>query len=173
MVIPRKTSEHFSSHSFTIFYYTKEENIGVKGKLTASIEVKCEGHLIHDLFHSNPHRVPKICPSKVNHFEIYQGGITKVGSIISWKYKPDRKEKIAKIVIEAVDHKKKSITWKVIEGDLLELYNSFTVITSCEHQWITWAFAYEKKTAVTPDPLAFLGFFIELTKDIDGHFLKK
>lgn len=79
---------------------------------------------------------------------------------------------IVKEVIEAVDHKKKSIKWKVIEGDLLELYDSFTIISSFEPQWTTWTLAYEKKNVATPDPLAFLGYLIELTKDIEGHFLK-
>ncbi|XP_006367206.1 kirola-like [Solanum tuberosum] len=147
--------------------------MSVKGKLTASVEVKCDGHLIYDLFHSNTHHVPNISPSRVNHFEIHQGGIIKVGSIVSWKYYADGKLKIVKEVIEAVDNKKKSITWKVIEGDLLELYNSFTIISSFELQWTTCTLAYEKKTAATPDPLAFLGYFIELTKDIEDHFLKK
>ncbi|TMW87126.1 hypothetical protein EJD97_020388 [Solanum chilense] len=146
--------------------------MGVKGKLIASIEVKCGGHLIHDLFHSNTHHVPNISPSRVNHFEIHQGGIIKVGSIVSWKYHLYGKMKIVKEVIEAVDHKKKSITWKVIEGHLLELYDSFTIISSFEPQWTTWTLAYEKKNVATPDPLAFLGYLIELTKDIEGHFLK-
>ncbi|XP_055801569.1 kirola-like [Solanum dulcamara] len=147
--------------------------MGVKRKLTASVEVKCGRHLIHDLFHSITHYVPNISPNRVNRFEIHQGGIIKVGSIVSWKYYADGKMKIAKEVIEAVDLKKKSITWKVIEGDLLDLYNSFTIISSFEHEWTIWTLAYEKKTAATPDPLVFLGYFIELTKDIEGYFLKK
>ncbi|XP_070056700.1 MLP-like protein 34, partial [Nicotiana tomentosiformis] len=84
----------------------------------------------------------------------------------------DGKDKICKQVIEAVDHQKKSITWKVIGGDLLELYNSFTITTSHDHQWTTWTFVYEKKTEDTPDPLVLLGFVLHLTKDIEGHLLK-
>jgi len=36
----------------------------------------------------------------------------------------DGKEKFIKQVIEVVDSQNKSITWKVIEGNVLELYNS-------------------------------------------------
>ncbi|XP_059286422.1 kirola-like [Lycium ferocissimum] len=146
--------------------------MGVKGKLTASIEVKCGGHLIHDLLHSNTNHLSNITP-RINRLDIHQGGIMKVGSIVSWKYNEDGKEKIVKEVIEAIDHQKKSITWKVIEGDVLEFYNSFSIITSCEHQWATWAIAYEKKTADTPDPLVYLGFALEFMKDIESHLLKK
>ncbi|XP_016452954.1 kirola-like [Nicotiana tabacum] len=147
--------------------------MGVKGKLIASLEVKSGGHSVQDIFHVNTHHIPNISPSKINHFEIHEGQIIKVGSIVSWKYNEDGKEKIVKEVIEAFDHQKKSITWKVIEGDLLELYNYFTIITSSEDQWTTWTLVYEKKTEDTPEPLDFLGVVLDLTKDIDAHLLKK
>ncbi|MCD7448514.1 hypothetical protein HAX54_043024, partial [Datura stramonium] len=66
------------------------------------------------------------------------------------------KEKLLKEVIEAIDHHEKSITWKVIGGDVLELYNSFTIITSSEHEWTTSTLIYEKKNEDTPEPLALL-----------------
>ncbi|XP_016445742.1 kirola-like [Nicotiana tabacum] len=147
--------------------------MGVKGKLIASLEVKSEGHSVRDIFHVNTHHIPGISPSKINHFEIHEGQIIKVGSIISWKYNEDEKEKIVKEVIEAFDHQKISVTVKVIGGDLLELYNYFTIITSSEAQWTTWTFVYEKKTEDTPKPLPFMGVVLDLTKDIDAHPLKK
>ncbi|OIT08102.1 PREDICTED: kirola-like [Nicotiana attenuata] len=146
--------------------------MGVKGKLIASIEMKCGGDFVHDIFHVNTHHIPNISPTKINHFEIHEGQIVKHGSIVSWKYNEDEKEKIVKEVIEAFDHQKKSVTWKVIEGDLLELYNYFTIITSCEDQWTTWTFVYEKKTEDTPEPLVFMGLLLDVTKDVDAHLLK-
>ncbi|KAF3644611.1 putative pectinesterase/pectinesterase inhibitor 17-like [Capsicum annuum] len=147
--------------------------MGVKGKLIGSVEVKCGGHLVHDIFHTNTHQIPNICRGKIKHFEIHEGGTIKAGSVVSWKYNDDGKDKIAKQVIEAVDPQKKSITWKVVGGDLLELYNSFTTIISCDHQWATWTFVYEKKTEETPEPLVLLGFALDLIKDIEGHHLLK
>uniref|UniRef100_A0A0V0GSZ3 Putative kirola-like n=1 Tax=Solanum chacoense TaxID=4108 RepID=A0A0V0GSZ3_SOLCH len=147
--------------------------MGVKGKLIASIEVKCGGHLIHDTLHSNTHHIPNICPSKVNHFQIHGGEIIKIVSIISWKYNEDGKEKFAKEVIESIDPHNKSISWKVIEGDLLDLYNSFKVITTSEHEWTTLIFVYEKKNEDTPEPLTLFGVWINVIKEIDGHLLKK
>ncbi|XP_027771810.1 kirola-like [Solanum pennellii] len=116
--------------------------MGVKGKLIGSVEVKCGGHLIYDLFHNNTHHIPNICRGKINHFEIHEGESVKVGSIVSWKYND-------------------------------ELYNSFIIITSYDHQWTTWTFVYEKKTEETPEPLVFLGFTLDVTKDIEGHLIKK
>ncbi|XP_060185439.1 kirola-like [Lycium barbarum] len=146
--------------------------MGVKGKLIGSVEVKCGGHLVHDIFHSKTHHIPNICPGKINHFEIQEGENIKIGSVVSWKYNDDGKDKTCKQVIEAVDPQTKTVTWKVIGGDLLELYNSFTIITSCDHQWTTWTFVYEKKTEDIPEPLVLLGFVLHVTKDIEGHLLK-
>ncbi|XP_019264329.1 PREDICTED: kirola-like [Nicotiana attenuata] len=147
--------------------------MGVKSKLIASLEVKSGGHSVQDIFHVNTHHIPNIIPSKINHFEIHEGQIVKDSSIVSWKYNEGGKKKIVKEVIEAFDPQKKSIIWKVIEGDLLELYNYFTIITSSEDQWTIWTLVYEKKTKDTPEPLTFMGAVLDLTKDIDAHLLKK
>ncbi|XP_055802135.1 kirola-like [Solanum dulcamara] len=146
--------------------------MGVKGKLIGSIEVKCGGYSIHDIFHMRTHHIPNITPSKILSFEFHQGETIKVGSVVCWKYNDDGKDKIAKQVIEAIDPQTKSITWKIIGGDLLELYDSFTIITSCDDQWITWTFLYEKKTEEIPEPLVLLGFVIGMTKDIESHLIK-
>lgn len=60
--------------------------MGVKGKLIASVEVKCGGHLVHDIFHTKTHHISNICPSKIQNFEIHEGDSVKVGSVVSWKY---------------------------------------------------------------------------------------
>ncbi|KAK6790718.1 hypothetical protein RDI58_009799 [Solanum bulbocastanum] len=64
----------------------------------------------------------------------------------------DGKDKISKQVIET-----KSITWKVVGRDMLELYNFFTAIISLVEE--------------VPEPLVLLGFIIDLTRDIEGHLL--
>lgn len=85
----------------------------------------------------------------------------------------DGQKKIMKQVIEAVDPDKKLIKWKVIEGDILESYSFFIIVTSCEHEWATWTFEYEKKTEDTPEPLSFVGLILDVTKHIDDHLLKQ
>lgn len=61
--------------------------MGFKGKLIASMEIKCGGHLFHDFYQINAHHVSNISPDKVHHFNIHEGDQDlKVGSIIGWKY---------------------------------------------------------------------------------------
>lgn len=147
--------------------------MGVKGKLIALVEVKCGGHPILDFFHIHTHHIPNISPNIINHLEIHAGEAVKVGSIVSCNYNEAGQKKSAKQVIEAIDLDKKSITWKVIEGDVLESYSSFTGILSCEHEWTTWTIEYEKKTEDIPEPLIQLGLLLDLTKDIERHLFKK
>ncbi|KAG5629781.1 hypothetical protein H5410_001498 [Solanum commersonii] len=200
--------------------------MGVKGKLIASMEVTCGGHSIHDLWHTNTHQLAKISPT-INRFEVHEGEIGNVGTVLNMTYNDDGQEKTVKYEIEAIDRYKKSISRKVIDGDLLEFYNNpeplnflgfilnatkdiedgkeksvqyeieaidrckksisrkviggdlldfysfFTFVSSCEQQWITWTFEYEKKIEDNPEPLNFLGFILNATKDIEGHFIKK
>ncbi|KAK6790729.1 hypothetical protein RDI58_009810 [Solanum bulbocastanum] len=146
--------------------------MGLKGKLIVSLEAKCGGHSVHDIFHTNTQHLLNISPSRVKHFEIHEGEKGKIDSVASWKYYEDGKEMFAKTVIEAIDPQKNSFTWNVIEGNLLDLYNSFAFITSSEHQWITYALVYEKKTEDTPEPLALLDYCIGVIKDVEGHLLK-
>uniref|UniRef100_A0A0V0GVL5 Putative kirola-like n=1 Tax=Solanum chacoense TaxID=4108 RepID=A0A0V0GVL5_SOLCH len=133
--------------------------------------MKCGGHLFHDILHAKTHHISNISPSKVKSFEIHEGETVDVGSIVQWTYNDDGKDKTCKQVIEAIDHETKTITWKVIGGDLLELYDSFTIISSCDHLWTTWTFLYEKKTEDTPEPLVFLAYVLHVTKEIENHLL--
>ncbi|XP_004237024.1 kirola-like [Solanum lycopersicum] len=143
-----------------------------KGKLIVSLEVKCGGHSIHDIFRTNTQHLSTISPSRVKHFEIHEGEKGEIGSVASWKYYEDGKEMFVKTVIEAIDPQTNSISWNVIEGNLLDLYNSFTVITSSEHEWITYTLVYEKKTEDTPEPLALMHYCVGVIKDTESHLLK-
>lgn len=65
--------------------------MGLKGKLIASLEVKCGGHSIFDIYHTNTHHVSNISPSIINKFEIHEGDIVKIGSVVSWNYNEGNK----------------------------------------------------------------------------------
>lgn len=87
----------------------------------------------------------------------------------------DGEKMVAKEIIEAVDEKKKSITFKVIAGDVMESFNAFKIIvnvdTNGEDNLVTWTFEYEKKSEAVPDPRKLLDYGIALTKEIEGHYL--
>ena len=68
------------------------------------------------------------------------------------------------------------MTFKVIEGDLTELFKTMIIIvhvdTKGENNLVTWTFKYEKLNEDVPDPETLMDFCITVTKDIETHHLK-
>ncbi|KAL7132291.1 hypothetical protein ABFS83_12G063200 [Erythranthe nasuta] len=129
--------------------------MGLKGKLVSQIDIKSEENVFHEIFSEKQH-----------HWGT-------VGSVIYLNYTHDGKERVAKEIIEAIDEEKKSVTYKVIEGDLMELYKTFKltvhVNTSGDDNLVTWTFEYEKLSEDIPDPHTLMDFCLAMTKDIDSH----
>ncbi|MGI4370303.1 MLP family protein, partial [Klebsiella pneumoniae] len=112
----------------------------------------------------------------VQSVNLHEGDWGTVGSVISWNYTIDGKEKTAKDIIEAIDEETKSVTFKVVEGDLMELYKTFIIVvhvdTKGENNLVTWTFHYEKQKEDVEEPNTLMDFCIEVTKDIETHHLK-
>jgi hypothetical protein len=85
----------------------------------------------------------------------------------------DGQAKVAKEKIEAIDETNKSITFKVIEGDLLKEYKSFKIFVQAspkgEGSLVHWSMEYEKLKEDVPEPKTLLQFAVDMSKDIDGH----
>lgn len=83
---------------------------------------------------------------------------------------------MAKEIIEAIDEEKKSVTFKVVDGDLMELYKTFKltvhVDTNGEDNLVTWTLEYEKLNRDVPDPHTLMDFCLKVTKDIEAHHLQ-
>ena len=87
----------------------------------------------------------------------------------------DGKDRVAKEIIEAIDEENKSVTFKVIEGDLMEHYKEIKltvhVDTKGEDNLVTWTIEYEKVKDDTADPHTLMEFCLHVTKDIETHHL--
>ncbi|XP_047309676.1 kirola-like [Impatiens glandulifera] len=149
-------------------------HIGIK-KLTRQVEIKSDGDVFHELFRSKPHHISNIAPTHIQNVDLHDGDWGSVGSIIFWNYTHDGKEKVAKDIILAIDEEKKSVTFKIIEGDLLELYKTCILTVHVEPHGeislVTWTIEYEKLTEDVEDPTSLLDLCIALTKDIETYHL--
>lgn len=89
----------------------------------------------------------------------------------------DGKEKKAKQLIQSIDEEKKLIEFKLLEGDLMELYKTFLITNHIENKGeidlVTWSLEYEMLNEDVEHPISLLSFFIDLTKDIETHYLAK
>ncbi|KAL7090811.1 hypothetical protein ACP275_12G065700 [Erythranthe tilingii] len=147
--------------------------MGLNGKLVSQIDIKSEGDVFHEIFSEKQHHVSSMSPSQIQNCDLHDGQWGTVGSVIYLNYTHDGKERVAKEIIEAIDEEKKSVTYKVIEGDLMELYKTFKltvhVDTTGEDNVVTWTFEYEKLNEDIPDPHTLMDFCLKMTKDIDSH----
>ncbi|KAM7463432.1 hypothetical protein LguiA_031553 [Lonicera macranthoides] len=147
--------------------------MGLTGKLFAQVEIKSDGDSFHHLFRHKPHHLSKISPKHVQSCDLHEGEFGKVGSVVFWKYVHDGKECVAKEVIEAIDEEKKSITFKLIEGDLLHSYKSFRFTMHVdkigEKHLVTWTLDYEKIHEDIPHPTKVIDLVLSVTKDIETH----
>ncbi|KAL3830782.1 hypothetical protein ACJIZ3_019584 [Penstemon smallii] len=150
--------------------------MGLIGKLVEKIEIKSDGDVFHEIFKERPHQISGMSPQKIQNCDLHEGEWGAVGSVIFWNYTHDGKERVAKNIIEAVDEEKKSITFKVVEGDLMELYKAIKltvhVDTNGDDNIVTWTIEYEKLNEDIPDPNTLIQFCINLTKDIENHHLQ-
>ncbi|KAL2546173.1 MLP-like protein [Forsythia ovata] len=151
--------------------------MGLTGKLVSTVDIKSDGDVFHEIFRERPHHISGMSPANIQKCDLHDGQWGTVGSVIYWNYTHDGKDRVAKEIIEAVDEEKKSVTFKVIEGDLMELYNTFKLIvhvdTTGDDNLVTWTLEYEKKNENIPDPNTLMNFCLAVTKDIETHHLAK
>ncbi|WMV22941.1 hypothetical protein MTR67_016326 [Solanum verrucosum] len=150
--------------------------MSLKGKLVSEINIKCDGDVFHEILGHKPHHMSSICPDKIQNVNIHEGEWGTVGSVSSWNFTHDGKEKVVKEIVEEIDEEKKLIKKKIIEGDILEDYKSFYITTHVEtkgeNNLVTWIIEYEKKNANVPDPHTYMEFALNMTKDIETHHIK-
>ncbi|KAL6529171.1 hypothetical protein OROGR_014794 [Orobanche gracilis] len=147
------------------------------GKLVSQINIKSDGDVFHEIFRERPHYISDMSPTHTQKCDLHDGDWGKLGSIIFWNYTHDGKERVAKEIVESIDEDTKSVTFKVIEGDLMELYKTFKltvhVDTTRDDNLVTWTFEYEKLNRNVPDPHSLMDFCLEVTKAIETHHLLK
>ncbi|KAG2322362.1 hypothetical protein Bca52824_015582 [Brassica carinata] len=133
------------------------------GKLETDVEIKASAGQFHHMFAGRPHHVSKASPGKIKGCDLHEDGEAKV----------------AKERIKAVEWEKNLITFRVIEGDLMKEYKSFliTIQVTLKHggpgSIVHWHLKYEKISDEVAHPETLRQFFVEVSKEIDGHLLSE
>ncbi|KAI5677883.1 hypothetical protein M9H77_08833 [Catharanthus roseus] len=147
--------------------------MGLKGKMIGQTEIKAGGDVFHDIIKMRPHELNKMTPRKIQRFTVLEGKLGKVGSKVFWHYNHDGKDKVAKEIIEEINEEKQSMRFKVIEGDLMEIYKNFYIIyhvdTNGPDSLVTWTLEYEKLREDYPHPGTLLNFLLHMVEDIEAH----
>ena len=150
--------------------------MSIFGKKAIQVEIKSSGDAFHSLFKHKPHDVSKLS-DHVHGCDLHEGEFGTVGSVISWKYVHDGKVRFGKEIVKDINEEKRSITFDVIEGDLLEQYKTilitFHVDREGENDLVTWTCEYEKLNEGVPDPDTFVEYLKNVTKGIESGHLKE
>ncbi|GLT36906.1 hypothetical protein SLA2020_112520 [Shorea laevis] len=147
--------------------------MSLTGKLGTDVELKASAERFHEMLCSRPYHVSNASPGKILGVDLHEGELGKEGSIICWTYVDDRETKIAKQRVEEIDSKNTSVTFVVIEGDVLKAYKSFLlklgVTPKGEGSVAHWTLVYEKLNADIPHPESLLEFCSQVSKEMDAH----
>ena len=88
----------------------------------------------------------------------------------------DGKDYVAKEVVEAINEENKTITYRVIEGDVLQEYKSIKFIIQSipkgEATWINFTFEYEKLNKNIPHPIKLLELAMHISDELDDHLVQ-
>ncbi|KAL7171648.1 hypothetical protein ACSBR2_036329 [Camellia fascicularis] len=150
--------------------------MGLKGKIERQMEIKSDGDVFHEVLSARPHHIYKMSPDHVQSVELLEGQWGTPGCVIFWKYTHEGKPKTCKQIITELDVAKKSTTYKVVEGDLLQEYKTFAFILKVEpkgqNNLVTWTLEYEKLNEQIDDPNSLMDTVMTVSQDIETYHLK-
>ncbi|KAL0296622.1 UNVERIFIED_CONTAM: Kirola [Sesamum radiatum] len=145
-----------------------KRSMALNGKLVSETCINADGDLFFQLFRYKLSDMTNICPQIIHSIDLVAGQWGAVGSVFTSNYTLGGRKKFIKVKFEDIDEKKRSITYKVVEGCVLEAYSSLAITFSIEsngqEKVVKWSIEYEKKSACAPHPNALLDLCGGLTK---------
>ncbi|XP_024994436.1 kirola-like [Cynara cardunculus var. scolymus] len=146
----------------------------ITGKVVREVDINCGGNFLHQFFSHKPHEMAIIAPDTVHRVDLVSGRWGAPGSVISCHFIHDEKINSVKDFIKVDDEK---IVFKVIEGDVLQVYNALSFSIHMEEaedkQSGVWSVNFEKANASIPDPTPYLDLLCGFTKDMNAYILKQ
>ncbi|XP_028767193.1 MLP-like protein 34 [Neltuma alba] len=120
--------------------------------LEASLELQSSALKFLEIFSTKTYEIATISPDIVQSVEIVSGEWGIAGFTFVVNYTLDGTAQVAKMEASSINLIDLSITFKVIEGDLLDVYNSFTVSLKLTPNVLSgsvlkWTFEYEKPSS--------------------------
>ncbi|XP_071715615.1 kirola-like [Rutidosis leptorrhynchoides] len=130
--------------------------MGLTGKKVVKVDIKRNKDVVYELFRYKFFELVNIVPEHFLSVDLQDGEWGAVGSVINVNYLLDGKKQFCKVKIEAVVEANMSITFKILEGDLLSVYISFKAELRVDgnnvNSTVTWTIEYQKVNESVPDP---------------------
>uniref|UniRef100_A0A6N2KY52 Bet v I/Major latex protein domain-containing protein n=1 Tax=Salix viminalis TaxID=40686 RepID=A0A6N2KY52_SALVM len=140
--------------------------------------IQCSTGSFYKFFKKQASMLPSVCGAIVQTIGLADGNRSWVNTVGSRKVieilaadscAADTAEKF-KYVVDAVDDRAKKITYKVLEGSLLQTYDSFTVtLQVTSGSTAKWTVEYVKKDPRGEDPDFYLDLFRTINATVDVY----
>ncbi|OMO99745.1 hypothetical protein COLO4_13109 [Corchorus olitorius] len=149
------------------------------GKEGIDIELNAPAKKFFDMICNTPNQVSDASADNIQKVAALNGDFGSTGSIVCWNYIHDGEPKYAKEVIEGIDRKNYSISYRVFEGDILKEFKSFVLKVQSipksnqgEGSIARWTFEYEKLHEGIAFPKSLLELAKQVSKDVDSHLIQ-
>ncbi|KAI3971228.1 hypothetical protein MKX01_021995 [Papaver californicum] len=146
---------------------------GLVGKLVTELEVHCDAEKYYKIF-KHQEDIPKALPHLYTGARVISGDATRSGCIKEWSYILEGK---ALTAVEETTHddEKKTLTHRMIEGDLAKDYKKFVKIVEVNPKpnghgsIVTVSLVYEKIKESSPTPFDYLQLVHQTIVDLNSH----
>ncbi|XP_054810687.1 MLP-like protein 423 isoform X1 [Prosopis cineraria] len=147
------------------------------GKLEVEVHVKSHADKFWATIKDSATIFPKAFPQDYKSIEILEGDGKSVGSVRHTTYGDGSPiVKTSKERIDTLDDAKKTLSYTVIEGDLLMYFKLFKAHMSLEPKGdgtlVKWWCEYEKASHEVPDPDVIKEFALKNFHEVDAYIQK-
>ncbi|KAJ8451662.1 hypothetical protein Cgig2_018296 [Carnegiea gigantea] len=147
------------------------------GKLEVEVETQSNPDKFWTALLDSYKIFPEAFPDKFKSIEILEGDGKSPGSVRLVKYAEGLPLiTMSKEKIETVDEANKTMTYSVIDGELISFYKTFkaqaAVVPNGEGSLVKWSCEFEKAQEDTPNPDLFKEFAVKTFHELDAYLLK-
>ncbi|KAL3631047.1 hypothetical protein CASFOL_024031 [Castilleja foliolosa] len=147
-------------------------------KVEVEVEMKSKSDKVWASIRDSTDVFPKALSHQYKSIDVLEGDGKSAGSIRLVTYQPGLSDitKPAKEKVEKVDEANKSLSYSVIEGDVLEYYKNFKASLSVSPKGdhgsvVKWWCNFDKASDQVPNPDLIRDFAINNFKELDAYIL--
>ncbi|CAA3000340.1 MLP 34 [Olea europaea subsp. europaea] len=140
-------------------------------KLQVTVEIQSSADKFYDFFKNHMSDLVNVFPATFKSVQLIEGEEGSVGSVKLWNYVLGGISMTAKVKVEAINDEERSITFAVVEGNLLQLYKSYNTTLTASNGSVKWSIEYEKAIETVPIPDIYVTLSVEVSKAVDLYLL--
>ncbi|KAK6152835.1 hypothetical protein DH2020_012474 [Rehmannia glutinosa] len=140
-------------------------------KIEDKTQIMCAPPKVYNFFKNDLTELTKIVPQLFQSVKVIDGNKGQAGGVIQYELLILGKAMTAKVKTETINDEERSITFVILEGDVMQLYTSFKAKVTVSDGTVTWCLEFEKANDLAPNPDQYAAVAVEVTKGLDLYLL--